>query len=57
MRSAGAKANRGGLAHTALKNEKGARLACPDALRVETQAIGRGATALISMWYNSRWAS
>jgi hypothetical protein len=45
----GAKASSGGLAHTALKNEKGARLGCPEALRLETHAIGRGATALIRM--------
>jgi hypothetical protein len=45
----GANASSGGLAHTALKNEKGARLGCPEALRLETHAIGRGPTALIRM--------
>jgi hypothetical protein len=48
-RIAGANANSGGLAHTALKNEKGAKLGCPEALRLETHAIGRGPTALIRM--------
>jgi hypothetical protein len=48
-RIAGANASSGGLAHTALKNEKGARFGCPEALRLETHAIGRGATALIRM--------
>jgi hypothetical protein len=48
-RIAGANASSGGLAHTALKNEKGARLGCPEALRLDTHAIGRGPTALIRM--------
>jgi hypothetical protein len=43
----GAKASSGGFAHTALKKENGARLASPEALRLETQAIGRGTTVLI----------
>jgi hypothetical protein len=45
----GANANSAGSAHTALKNEKGARLGCPEALILETHAIGRGATALSRM--------
>ncbi|MGA8866492.1 MAG: hypothetical protein WB510_05965, partial [Candidatus Sulfotelmatobacter sp.] len=45
-RNPGANASNGGSTHTALKKEKGARLGCPDALTVETQAIGRGATEL-----------
>jgi hypothetical protein len=46
-RNPGANASNGGLAQTALKKEKGARLGWPAALTVETQAMGRGTTELI----------
>jgi hypothetical protein len=48
-RNPGAKANKGGSTHMALKKEKGARLGCPEGLTVETHAIGRGATEFSRM--------
>ncbi|MEH2303043.1 MAG: hypothetical protein V7K88_29775 [Nostoc sp.] len=35
---------------TALKNKYGARLGIPEALIVDTHAIGRGATMLVNRW-------
>jgi len=44
VRSPGANACSGGSMQTQLKNEKGARFACPEALSVETHAMGLGTT-------------
>src|ERR1700728_803760 len=52
-RSPGANASSGGSTQTQLKNENGARFGWPEPLRVETQAIGRGATALRMSPYKS----
>jgi hypothetical protein len=38
----------GGCTDEMVKNECGARLSTPSALRVLTQAIGRGTTTLVS---------
>jgi hypothetical protein len=52
-RSPGANASSGGAVHTQLKNENGARFGCPDALTVDTHAMGRGATELRITPYSS----
>ena len=44
-----------GATQTQLKKENGARFGCPEAVSVETQAIGRGTTELRMMLYISRW--
>ena len=41
----------GGALEMAMKYENGARLNPPDALRVDTKAIGRGTTALVRNEY------
>ena len=38
----------GGITHTTVKNENGARLVTPSALMVEAQPIGRGTTEPVS---------
>jgi hypothetical protein len=44
----------GGLAHTALKNENGARFDSPLSSTVETQPIGRGRMEPIMILYSDR---
>ena len=46
----------GGVAQSALKNEKGARLSTPFRSVVATHAIGRGTTQVTSRRYISRCA-